>query len=229
MTLDFFRLHTIYDLPGASRALCWERLILLATDKEPSITHAAIALAAMNRAQASLPPSTVMSESATALACLDMKQHSFALAQYSKAMVHLHTYIAALPDKATDEGIETVLLLTLLFFCFNILQQDDAGAISHVAMGLRILRANLPADDQYQSKTSIGEKVIPVKLRPRTGLDVLAHVFVRLDGDSTLATPDDQFLRAVCSEPIPRSFSSLDEAMVRATTTPKCRLHQLTN
>lgn len=213
MTLEFFCLHTIHTLPGSCRALPWERLILLASYKEPSITHAAIALAAISRAQA-LQPDSPRSENFSALACMDMEQYGFALSQYSKAMGHLRTHIATLADNAIDSDIEVVLLLTLLFFCFNILQQDDAVAVSHLVMGLRILRSNLSAGSPESDERN-GEQVIPVRVRPKSGIDVLAQIFVRLDSDSFLATPDDEYLRPVCNEPIPKSFSSLDEALVR--------------
>lgn len=51
--------------------------------------------------------------------------------------------------------------------------------------------------------------------RPKTRLEILAHGFVRLDSDACLATSGDEYLRPICYDPMPRSFMTLDEAMVR--------------
>jgi hypothetical protein len=209
---DFFRFHTVNQLPGSSWTLSWERLALQAGHHEPAVTHAAIALGSLHRA--------ITAQQHLVHGRVDPDQRHFALSQYNKAMGYIRRYIDSLGKDCTDVNVEVVLLVSLLFFCFEILHGEDARATLHLRTGLRILYERIRRMDIYRSPNKMmdleGEekRVVRVQTRPRTNMDVLIQTFIRLDGDLTVIGDEEPYLYPVCHETIPTSFHSLEEAMV---------------
>lgn len=212
MASDFFRLCTVHKLPGTSQALSWESLTLQISHHEPVVTHAVIALAAIHRSQA--PPRCASdSPGTTPPADLVSEQVDFALDQYRKAVSHLRSYIAALSEP-TNAQVEVVLLLTLLFFCFDVLRVEDESAGAHLYTGLKVLCERLQCIAIREGGDS-QRHVLDLRTLPHTNLDLLAQTFVRLDADLTLHTGQDHaLLLPGCDVPIPKLFSSIDEATV---------------
>ncbi|KAF2215340.1 hypothetical protein CERZMDRAFT_94755 [Cercospora zeae-maydis SCOH1-5] len=220
---DFFRTKTIHQLPGSSCTMNWERLALQAGHYEPAITHAAIALASIHRAvsAASSPsPPTASPPSSSSTDVVDRDQHFFALCQYHKALGMIRRYIETLDHGAPNRNVEVVLLVSLLFFCFEILVNEDDRALLHLRTGLRILYEKVRNLDEYRSSAreidveGQEKRVVRIQSRPRTNLDVLLQTFIRLDGDLTVVGDEEPYLFPVCHERIPHSFFCLEEAMV---------------
>lgn len=206
---DFFRFQTVNQLPGSSWTLSWQRLALETGHREPAITHAAIALGSLHRSLA-----------AEVIPAGGQDQQHFALSQYNKALGFVRRYIETLADGATSHDVEVVLLVSLLFFCFEILHGEDKRATLHLQTGLRILYERVRRLDEYRASCSAlqhDKRVVRMQTRPRTNMDVLLQTFVRLDGDLTIIGAEEPFLFPVCNERIPMVFYSIEEAMVRIT------------
>ncbi|EME84421.1 uncharacterized protein MYCFIDRAFT_214731 [Pseudocercospora fijiensis CIRAD86] len=209
---DFFRSHTVHQLPGSSWTLSWDRLALQVGHHEPAITHATVALGSIHRA--------ITYSSTTGAVSVDPDQHLFALNQYNKAMSYIRRYIEGISDKCTDWDVEVVLLVSLLFFCFEIMHSEDARATMHLRTGLRILYERLRRMDAYKAPQRMididGEekRVVRLQSRPRNNMDLLLQTFVRLDGDLTIIGDEEPYLMPMCHEHLPTSFSSLEEALV---------------
>ncbi|KAM3416866.1 hypothetical protein BST61_g8455 [Cercospora zeina] len=226
---DFFRTKTIHQLPGSSWTMNWERLALQAGHYEPAITHAAIALGSIHRAVSaaaaaaspgSSPTGSPGSSSTTTTDAVDRDQRFFALCQYNKALGLIRQYIGTLDNGGTNRDVEVVLLVSLLFFCFEILVNEDDRATLHLRTGLRILYEKVRKLDEYRSSArevdveGQEKRVVRIQTRPRTNLDVLLQTFIRLDGDLTVVGDEEPYLFPVCHERIPHSFFCLEEAMV---------------
>ncbi|PIA94923.1 hypothetical protein CB0940_08096 [Cercospora beticola] len=221
---DFFRTKTIHQLPGSSWTMNWERLALQAGHYEPAITHAAIALGSIHRAVSAASPGSSSpptgSPGAMTDHVVDRDQRFFALCQYNKALGLIRRYIEALGNGGTNRDVEVVLLVSLLFFCFEILVNEDDRATLHLRTGLRILYEKVRKLDEYRSPArevdveGQEKRVVRIQTRPRTNLDVLLQTFVRLDGDLTIVGDEEPYLFPVCHEKIPSSFFCLEEAMV---------------
>lgn len=209
---DFFRLQTVRQLPGSSWTLSWERLALQMGHHEPAVTHAAIALGSIHRA--------LTFEAYKGPAGIDAEQHQFALSQYNKAMGYIRNYIETLDETCSDSDVEVVLLVSLLFFCFEVLHSEDARATMHLRTGLRILyeriRGSNPPATQYDDGET--KRTVIMKVTPRSNMDVILQTFVRLDGDLTIVGDDEPYLFPVCKESMPTSFYNLDQAMVHLDT-----------
>ncbi|EME45301.1 hypothetical protein DOTSEDRAFT_71113 [Dothistroma septosporum NZE10] len=205
---DFFRLQTVKQLPGSSWTLSWERLALQMGHHEPAVTHAAIALGAIHRA--------LTFEAVQGPTGIDQEQHSFALRQYNKAMSYVRTYIEKLGTGCSDNDVEVVLLVSLLFFCFEVLHSEDARATMHLRTGLRILYERIRSSHPPAMIWGDGvlKRTVMMKAMPKSHMDVILQTFVRLDGDLTIAGEEEPYLFPVCQERMPSSFYSLDEAMV---------------
>lgn len=205
---DFFRLQTVKQLPGSSWTLSWEKLALQMGHHEPAVTHAAIALGSIHRA--------LTFESFKGPAGIDPEQHQFALSQYNKSMGYIRQYIESLDESCSDSDVEVVLIVSLLFFCFEVLHSEDARATMHLRTGLRILYERIRGSHPQSALFGDGEtkRTVIMKVTPRSNMDVILQTFIRLDGDLTIVGEDEPYLFPVCRDKLPTSFYNLDEAMV---------------
>jgi len=198
---DHFRLKTVRHLPGSSWTLSWERLALQMGHHEPAVTHAAIALGSIHRA---------LQDDQHGF------QHEFALQQYNKAMTYVRKHIVNLDEHSSDADVEVVLLVSLLFFCFEVLHAEDVRATIHLHTSLRILyeRLQKPNKQGLRLEDGVERREVIMPTAPKNNMDVLVQTFVRLDGDITIVGEDEPYLSPVCLEKLPSSFYSLEEAMV---------------
>lgn len=205
---DFFRLSTVKSLPGCAWSLSWNKIALQMGHHEPAVTHAAIALGSIHRA--------LTFESFRGPAGIDAGHHQFALNQYNKAMGYLRKYIEALEQGASDSDVEVVLLVSLLFFCFEVLHNEDARATMHLRTGLRILYERVKRNNPPAPTDENGDmkRIVTMHVTPKTNMDIILQTFVRLDGDLTIVGEDEPYLFPVCYEPLPTCFYTLEEALV---------------
>nr|POE49334.1 hypothetical protein CFP56_32484 [Quercus suber] len=201
--IDFFRRHTASQLPGYSWDLAWERLVLQSGFSEPAILHAAIAVGSLHQARNGKPRVAFRTS-------IDSVRHSFAIAQYNKAMAHVRTIVNDLASgDISDAKIQVVLVVCLLFVCFELLQEGGGEASLHLRIGMRILY-----DRVAREAVPTDQRLVTLRHTPRDEIDVLLLTFVRLDADLTLCAERPPFLHAVCALDLPISFSSLVEAQV---------------
>ncbi|KAF2163044.1 hypothetical protein M409DRAFT_57722 [Zasmidium cellare ATCC 36951] len=206
LAFDFFRLYTTHQLPGCSKwSHSWDKLVLENALREPAIRHAVVALASLHRA---------ITIRQTGSSRVDLDQHELALAQYNKSITYIKTYIGALDSCSTysQDNIEVILIVSLLFFCFELLYCNDAKAGNHLYTGLRILHERM--QDSSKGDSLSHDIVVPVT--PRDNIGILVRAFIELDYDGTVESPDmDQpYLTPLCLEEMPSAFASIDEAMV---------------
>jgi Fungal specific transcription factor domain/Fungal Zn(2)-Cys(6) binuclear cluster domain len=123
----FFRENSAADFPGFFESSFWGQLVLQASQAEPSIRHAVIALGSLHE--------TVQQEEWTLLksgrAC-----DPFALQQCNKAIGHLNQNIYSYGQHSK----EMLLMSCAIFICFESLQGNYESALSHMQSGLRIFR-----------------------------------------------------------------------------------------
>jgi hypothetical protein len=160
----FFRIfqeRTSHELAGAFHLSLWYRLVLQASRDEPFARHAIVALAALNmaykaRALKSKP------DSPTTFGDPD-EHHSFALAQYDKALKYMRTTIS---DPCRD--LWKALLSCLLVYCFESFQGRKDLAITQAQTGQRLLQ------DRMNSRIVSKERGCILEI------DIIS-AFVRLD------------------------------------------------
>lgn len=199
--LDYFRYHGIHYLPGSDWLLSYSRIVLPLCQTEPAVAHAAVALGSLQR-------SFMTHDDGGA------EHFRQALTQYNRSISSVQAYINTICKKrGCSNAAEMILVVTLLLFSFDILQGQDAAAAMHLRSGLKILfeqvkeRAppcHLPKD----------ERIVALRVQPKSRVDILTQTFVRLDADLALIGGEDPYLFPICNQPMPLTFSSLEEAMV---------------
>ncbi|KXT10081.1 hypothetical protein AC579_1569 [Pseudocercospora musae] len=198
--LDYFRQRALEDLPGNNWLLNWDRLILPLCHTEPAIMHAAAALGALNRAMI------------TDVLAQRQEHTQLALVQYNKTVFTLRSCIETLYKQDSATQAELVLTVCLLLFSFDVLQGNDTASFMHLRNGLKILFEHV---QRSQGKQASEEKrLVPLRVQPTTRMDILTQTFIRLDADLALLLDEDAYLFPTCSQPLPATFKSLDEAMV---------------
>ncbi|WPH02279.1 Hypothetical protein R9X50_00513500 [Acrodontium crateriforme] len=205
MAFDFFRLQSIYQLPGGSSKLLWERLALEMAQREPAIKHAVVALGSIHRALTADLSSPTSDHKG-----IDQEQYQFALAQSTMAMSKLRLYIGSkdmLSHK--DTHTEIILVLSLLMFGFEAFHGQNDRVAVHLRTGIRILYDRLR---QQQENHDSEKRVVIMRATALSNMDVLTQTFVRLDADMGIADNSESYLHPVCSGPVPSSFFTLEEA-----------------
>ncbi|EME80914.1 uncharacterized protein MYCFIDRAFT_215781, partial [Pseudocercospora fijiensis CIRAD86] len=197
---DYFRQRAFEHLPGNNWLMNWHRLILPFCQTEPAIMHAAAALGSLSRAM-------------TADISEQRQDHTrLALMQYNKTIFTLRSCIEPFYKQDPASQAELVLTVCLLLFSFDVLQGNDAASFIHLRNGLKILFEQI---ERTQGKrASAGKRLVPLQVQPKTRMDILTQTFIRLDADLALLLDEDAYLFPTCSQPVPGTFKSLDEAMV---------------
>jgi len=173
--LDFFRRVTQFQLPCASTTgIPWEKIALDLVYLQPCIAAAASACASMHRAIIDVQ---------------DHNQWAFATQQYNKSLSLVGKYIGDLRSKKTDDDLLVVLVACLLLFTYNIFSGEDDKASFHLKTGLRIVHERYCPRDK--PLTLDGRHVVIVRPCPKTLLEVLVQIFVRVDSDYTLTDHDN--------------------------------------
>ncbi|KAL8702901.1 MAG: hypothetical protein Q9201_003935 [Fulgogasparrea decipioides] len=194
----FFKARTARELGGYFPSDFWERLVPLATYYEPSLKHAAIALASLHERFERRDRNILKSN-------IDIVEGGFALQQYNKAIQHL-------VKGSRKPSLDTSLVACALFACFESLRGHHGSALSHIRSGTRILSQMNEEEDGTVSANESKQLCIE--------LETLDVVFARLDAQEVqlLGSPPMRLPRArknahpgFCSE-IPSEFKSLEEA-----------------
>ncbi|KAK4504193.1 hypothetical protein PRZ48_005109 [Zasmidium cellare] len=207
---DFFRKQTLYFLPGCATATTWETIAMQLSHSEPALTCAIVAVGSMHQARTGRPAGLVMP-------VYEPAQFEFAMDEYSRSVGLIQKYINENQSQSNKNSVEVVLLACLMFICFELLHGNNYLGILHLRTGLRILYEHLhgPIPENVDARR------IQLKAEPRSTMDLLAEIYVRLDGDATMFGQSEPFLRASVGEmggqnfvlsPMPKVFHSLEEA-----------------
>lgn len=141
---------------------------------------------------------------------LDTAQHEFAIYHYANAVTRVQRIIGDAGGDLKPADVETVLLATLMFMTFELLQGSYELAFMHRATGLKIL-STLVDSTAKTDERRVRVRVVPV---PRTAIEVLSQSFICLDY-SAATRKGFVNLEAVTlgdGGKLGSSFSSLDEA-----------------
>ncbi|RDW84877.1 hypothetical protein BP6252_02467 [Coleophoma cylindrospora] len=170
-----------YQLTGCFESAFWNRLVLQASEQEPSIRHAIIALGALDPASfgASTDPSDAVKDdtdpeaSRLALAQRYEKQQ-YAIAEYMKSIRIMRKTL-----DAGERNIRSMLIACLLFTCFESMCNNHDSALGQVQGGFNML------DNWYFSQgSSKNDHLSAFGIRsPSPGIleDDLLQAFNRMD------------------------------------------------
>lgn len=203
--VDFFFRQTANQLLGAFSPLSGHQHLVDACAgmcfKVPVITHIAAALGAVHLAHGS------------AFTATSIKDHEdFAEQQGAKATTIFRNYIGTIVGEYTDTHAEVILLVSLLFYYYELWRVRDHAAGVHLRSALRILYER--RYDQTRADGTHGNKrLVVIDTEPGDSLSLLLRTFVRLDGDVTISMGEPYLYPAV-QESIPTAFFSLDRATV---------------
>jgi hypothetical protein len=150
-----FRAFTSNQFSGDFESRFWSRVVLQACHVNPSLRHAAIALASLHEA--------FMAGQGIADSQQGIRDNSsFALRQYIKALEGTRMSI-----NEKDQSIIVTLMSCILFFCFESLRGQLASAVIHLRSGLDILHFSYLQNDSLSisSKMIIKEDILSVFAR----------------------------------------------------------------
>ncbi|KAG9236377.1 hypothetical protein BJ875DRAFT_541323 [Amylocarpus encephaloides] len=119
-----FRTSTAPKLPGHFSPKFWEQRVYHASNIEPSIRHAIIAIAAIHQDYVNWQQNQVV----------DPSIQPFAFRQYTKAIGHLHQLMST-----QTEQLDLTLIACICFITFDCLLGNHESAIIHLRSGLKIL------------------------------------------------------------------------------------------
>ncbi|ETS76228.1 hypothetical protein PFICI_11615 [Pestalotiopsis fici W106-1] len=194
----FFRQRTSPQLSGFFKSEFWESLVFRVAYHESAIRHAVVALGAAHEAseRRSASPSAIK---------------TFAVEQYNLAIKELLIPLARRGEGAVD----VCLIACIMFVNFESLRGCHTAAMAHVRSGSKLLRETVYDQQTGQLRHSIlgpGSRTDSYVL-----LDVIARIFVWLDGESGITIRDyeyasyEKFFSPDADDSSPM-FSSIGEA-----------------
>lgn len=197
----FFQSQTAPQLSSALGSSLWFSLILQISHHTPAVRHAVIAMG-------SLGERLIINGILTAENLEANKRHEFAHAQYYKAIRELRRQLSSEPGRST----EAALICCFLFICFEFLQGNDIGALTHLKSGLDII---------------LRSQVKPIKIKtiwhssPCSDqgdfLSSATQLFGLVDSIAALWIGEKSLQNSVIEDgqiytPVPKTFSTLEEA-----------------
>ncbi len=206
LAFAYFRQHTASQLQTRFHTRIWEQIALQLAHHETVVLDAIIAVGSLHRAARATTTTDTPPDDRLAL-------QGFALDRYSRAMLRLRSYMTAIPS---HRPVDVVLLSCLLFVCFEMLQDGQSAAMTHLRNGLRIIY------DEYKSQlefaTTYHSAVVLKGVRREVVNDVIS-IFSQLDYDTSLLGTQRSSLtleKGEGSSPkitsLPTYFQSSDEA-----------------
>ncbi|CZR62946.1 uncharacterized protein PAC_12843 [Phialocephala subalpina] len=126
--LRFFHVETAGVLSGGFDSSLWNHIVLQACNEEPCILHIAVALAALDK-----------SCRAKSMKCplLTSEEHRrYALQKYSTAIQEVREVL-----RDRRDSLRTVLIASLLIFCFESFHGDIRLALTNVHMAVELMYA----------------------------------------------------------------------------------------
>ena len=203
----YFRIYcdeTSLRITGAFQSALWKRLIPQASEVEPFIRHAIIAVGALTK----LAKDKKKNSGADATTSFTTDP-TYALKKYDESLRGMRKAIAR-----GDYDVRKVLIACLLIFCFETLQGNFSAAISHAERGLMLFYQSVSTIESSASSSassSLGSQMLEGDLmHAYAGLD-LYIVFFR-------DTRSEKIHRALISHQnllisqMPTIFSDLEEA-----------------
>ncbi|KUJ09353.1 uncharacterized protein LY89DRAFT_724374 [Mollisia scopiformis] len=132
--LQFFFAETAGDLSGGFDNPLWSDIVLRACNEEPCILHCAVALSALDkscRAKMTKPPEPTSEE-----------HHRYALRRYDTAIHEVRELL-----QRRQDSLRTVLIASLLIFCFESFHGDIRLALNNVKGAVELMYAWLSEQD----------------------------------------------------------------------------------
>ena len=201
---DYFRSKTLRVLPGITRLVGWEQLMLQISQREPVVLSAAIAVGSIHRSfESDRWPGLIPDD-------LEL-QRTISKQQYVKAMRLLRDRLA---NREDPQRAEVALISCFLFICLELIQSDLTAAVSHLRSGLKILREQAEKDGTRE------DAIVMLRRSSKTDsvMDHFSSLFARLDYQSTLFGEDVPQLVVVpssndTSSPLwmPSTFANVQE------------------
>lgn len=204
---DTFCTETAFHLAGYYSPTVWNRILTQASEAEPSIRHAIIALGALGMNARISGDDTLTVDEREADAA---KHHHFALQQYSTAILEMRQSLAR-----GGQDLRTALLCSLMIICFEIYHGQYHTAIGQVHTALQLLGT------WKLKQVTPRSKPVLFSPSPDTVEDELVMVFNRLDAQTNAFRGDtgarethfehmEEAAKAICL--MPESFGCIIEA-----------------
>lgn len=198
---DFFRKESATRLGGLFESDFWNRLVLQASHKEPTIRHGVIALGSLLESVEQLHPDSAGEGSS---------RNKFALQQCNRAIGELKQDLCANGQRS----IEMVLISCIIFICFESIQGSYEAALTHLQSGLLIFR-----DWQVANKDS-SPYGTPASSRYHKGIDSeITQILARLNLQAITFIDTHLFHgglimsdAVIVVDSVPGSFHSINEA-----------------
>lgn len=136
--LHYFCVRGVKDISGSSSNDFWSRIVLQASQDDIAVRHALVALSSLhlNLIAAEQP------------AAIDNPLQD-ALLQYGKALRSLQRRIEQ-ANRKEAEAVQTALVCSVLFYCFESILGNTKTAMSHLDKGLHLLAAHRSDHPQHQ-------------------------------------------------------------------------------
>lgn len=198
--LRFFHVETAGALSGGFDNPLWDHIVLQACNEEPCILHIAVALAALDR--------SCRAKSMKSPLLTSEEHRQYALQKYSTAIQEVKEVL-----KDRKDSLRTVLIASLLIFCFESFHGDIRLALTNVHMAVELIYAWL-ADLN-------GVTIAPGHFSPAPHIieDDLVSAYTRLDVHllSWIDAPIPSRGKILSFVPadtvdLPVSYSTLEEA-----------------
>ncbi|KAH8591739.1 hypothetical protein B0O99DRAFT_744188 [Bisporella sp. PMI_857] len=200
-SFQFFYEKTMPEISGYIPSDFWSKLVLPATQADPTVLHAVIALSAIHEISTTIQKDDVW-----------LARQNFAIQQSAKAV----RYCCSLPP-AASRSVEVALTSSILFFFVESFQKNHRAALFHLDWGMRILRDSLSDDPEPETKSPPENLIFDKALVKK----ILVPIFARLDISANNYMEDrrikydqlfDHAESAFDAVSIPVAFSSLKEA-----------------
>ncbi|KAL3420045.1 C6 zinc finger domain-containing protein [Phlyctema vagabunda] len=199
----FFQQKTAPQLSGLFGNDFWERILLQAALREPSIRHAILALGSLHAKSEQGNGLTVQSHTRG-------WTDDFALENYSHA---INILVGPL-SRGGQQAIDVCLICSVLFACIETMQSSYGSAITHVQSGMKVL-----SEVEYNKETHRHQHdVLGTSEIPYASIGMLEEMFVRLDLQATQMVSGqkrelyDSTTKNEQKREIPAMFSSLSKA-----------------
>jgi Fungal specific transcription factor domain len=211
----YFHEKTVSRMSGYVDESIWNRLVLHASENEPSIRHAVIAIGALDMAleEAAEPQSRLAALHIGDEGSKPVSHHQFALQQYAKAIKRMRETLSE-PRK----DMRNTLIACLLFVCFETFLGNNEVALNETKSGFKLISGWLPQfvnqsslrhDPMQGSRSRVPYVIEDELIRAFARLDIVAMMFA----NEELEVPAQRRpnILEVCRL-MPETFLSVEEA-----------------
>ncbi|KAL2064368.1 hypothetical protein VTL71DRAFT_4862 [Oculimacula yallundae] len=172
-----FCMQNVKQLTGLRESEFWTRYVLQASEMEPCVRHAVIAIGALDFSKKGFGPGAVKrsqrdSSQISDSELFDASRLEFACQEYGKAIACLRTTIAK-----KKLSVRTSLITSLLFVCFESYHGNSDGASAQIYAGIEVL-------EQYKKQRQ-RLSVEPDKIPPPPIENDIVDMFAMLEVQAT--------------------------------------------